>query len=386
VRHDGRRGGREGIEVRHSSTCRSTASGRCNCRTTYRAHVYRRGQRRRRTFKSLGAALKWRAETLVALEAGSVTEESTITLEQGAADFLHGIREGLILNRKGEPYKPKTCREYQASLRLHVLPVLGSRRLSEIRRADVQALVDAMVASRYDGSTIRNALDPLRCICRRALTRDQIVVNPCVGLDLPAARGQRDRVVAPWEVGSYLEALRSADRAVWATALYAGLRRGELRALRCPELELDAGIVRVERGFDDEEGEHETKSIAGRRIVAIIPALRPILLEHLLATGRRDNDLVFGRTPSEPFVASTVRSRAIKAWTAAALEPVTLHECRHTFVSLMVAAGVDRGEVARQVGHAESAMLDRYTHGLPGSIVEAGERLQAFLDRKRAIA
>jgi len=44
-----------------------------------------------------------------------------------------------------------------------------------------------------------------------------------------------------------LAALRPEDRPVWATAFYAGLRRGELQALRCRDLDLKANLIRVER-------------------------------------------------------------------------------------------------------------------------------------------
>ena len=47
---------------------------------------------------------------------------------------------------------------------------------------------------------------------------------------------------------------------------------------------------------------------------------------------------------------------------------------------MMLAAGVERGEVMRQMGHAGTAVLDRYTHGIDGSVAEAGRRLQSYID------
>jgi integrase len=85
---------------------------------------------------------------------------------------------------------------------------------------------------------------------------------------------------------------------------------------------------------------------------------------------------VFGRTATDAPTRSTIRSRANRAWKAAELAAIT-HEYRQTFASMMVAAGMDRGEVMRQMGHAGSAILDRYTHGIDGSVAEAGRRLQA---------
>ena len=154
------------------------------------------------------------------------------------------------------------------------------------------------------------------------------------------------------------------------TGRSSGLRSGELRALRVGEVDLDAGVIRVRAGWDDVEGEIEPKSRSGERVVPIIADLRPMLLAHLMATGRRGKPgaLVFGRGDADPFLRSTPRARARKAWTTAGLEPITMHEARHSYASMMVAAGVDPGEVMRRMGHSTIAIdLDRYTHGLRGS-------------------
>lgn len=59
-----------------------------------------------------------------------------------------------------------------------------------------------------------------------------------------------------------------------------------------------------------------------------------------------------------------------------------MHECRHAFVSMMIAAGVDPGELQRPMGPSTVAMtLDRYTHALTGSEAETGDKLQAFIER-----
>jgi integrase len=59
-----------------------------------------------------------------------------------------------------------------------------------------------------------------------------------------------------------------------------------------------------------------------------------------------------------------------------------MHECRHTYASTMVAAGVDPGEVMRRMGHSTVAItLDRYTHALRGSEADTAAKVQAFLDR-----
>ena len=71
---------------------------------------------------------------------------------------------------------------------------------------------------------------PVRAIFRRALVRGEVAINPTTGLELPAVRGRRDRIASPEEAATLLATL-DRDRAMWATAMYAGLRLGELLAL-----------------------------------------------------------------------------------------------------------------------------------------------------------
>jgi len=59
-----------------------------------------------------------------------------------------------------------------------------------------------------------------------------------------------------------------------------------------------------------------------------------------------------------------------------------LHECRHTFASVAIAASVNIGTVAEAMGHASVKITwDRYHHLMPGTMAEAGELIQAYIDR-----
>ena len=179
----------------------------------------------------LGAARGWRADAQVGLRKGTLRAPTPITLRQAADAWLAGARDGSIRTRSGDAYKPSAVRSYEGSLRKRVLPELGAARLSEVGRVDLQDFADRMLAEGLDPSTIKNTIMPLRAIYRRALNRGEVSLNPTTGLELPAARGRRDRVAAPEEARQLIAALPPDDRAIWATALYAGLRRGELMAL-----------------------------------------------------------------------------------------------------------------------------------------------------------
>ena len=93
-------------------------------------------------------------------------------------------------------------------------------------------------------------------------------------------------VILAGEAERLLAALREPDRAVWATAIYAGLRGGELRALRWEDVDLASGILRVSHGWDDKEGQIDLKTRSGKRNVPVAAVLRDHLMDHKLRSGR----------------------------------------------------------------------------------------------------
>jgi len=307
----------QGIEIRHARSCASRSGGRCGCTKTYQASVWskRENKRIRKTFSTLAGAKAWRSDAYGAVRRGQMRSPVTVTLREEAEDWLRNAAAGLIRKRGGGVYKPSVLRSYETSLRLRVLPKLGAARLSEIQSVDVQDFVGEMEAQGLDPSTIRNTVMPLRAIYRRAAspTRQRVAVNPTMGIELPSVEGRRDKIVAPKTAAAMLAALPEGDRALWATALYAGLRRGELMALRIEDIDFGTGVIRVERSWDMQAGPVEPKSRAGRRTVPIAAVLREQLIAHRLRLGRSDG-LVFGRTAERPFEPGSVAARARKAW------------------------------------------------------------------------
>jgi integrase len=371
-----------GILVRHLKACASRSEGRCNCRPTYQASVWsaREGRRIKKSFPTLAEAKAWRAAAQTAIRRGTMRAPSQLTLREAAEAWLAGARDGTIRNRSGDRYKPSVVRGYETSLRLRVLPELGAQKLSEIRRSDLQDFAERLLAKGTDASTIRNTLMPLRAIFRRAAARGDVAINPTRGLELPAVRGRRDRIASPEEASKLIEALPDRDRALWATALYGGLRRGELQALRWDDVDLAKGVIGIERAWDVREGEIEPKSRAGRRTVPIAAVLRDYLVEH--RQHRSSNGRVFSRPDGNAFDGPTVDARAKGAWRNAGLEPITLHEARHTFASLMIAAGVNAKALATYMGHASVTITyDRYGHLMPGNEDETAALLDAYLAR-----
>jgi len=389
------------IEVRHQRSCRSSDGGRCNCRRGYRARVWDPREQRLhiKTFADPLAAKEWRDDTSRRVRVGTMRVDSSTTIAQAAEALITGMNDGTVLDRTGRPYKPSTRRGYARDVRNDVVPALGGLRLTDVRRRDVQALVDDLRA-RYSPSTVHNKLDPLRVIFRRALRDDVIAHDPTIGLEMPSIRGRRDKIASPAQAAVLIAALPDSERALWSAALYAGLRIGELRALRWSDVDLHANVIRVRAGWDEVEGAIDPKSRAGTRPVPLAGAVRRAMLAHKLATGRDGEDLVFGRTAAEPFVRSTVRARALRAWgwrqvresqtTGGkttwlkahddALDPLTPHEARHCAVSYMIAAGMNPKQISVYIGHGDVRQTwNRYGHLMPGDEQTAAEQLDAFL-------
>jgi len=133
----------------------------------------------------------------------------------------------------------------------------------------------------------------------------------------------------------------------------------------------------VEASWDPRAGLVAPKSAAGRRVVPIASVLLRHLRE-LRTTGA--TGFVFGRADGRAFAPSSILLRAETAWAAAKLEPIGLHECRHTFASFMIAAGVNAKALSTYMGHASVTItFDRYGHLMPGNEAEAARLLDRYL-------
>jgi integrase len=332
----------------------------------------------RKTFPTLSAAENWRSDGRQAVRKGALAAPTRLTFNDAADALIEGMSDGSIRNRNRKPYKPSAIRSYEAVLESRLRPEFGAARLSDLRRNDVQDFAETLLADGLDASTVRNVLMPLRVVYRRAVRRGDVLVNPTMDLELPAVEGTRERVAPPREAEALLEALSESDAALWATALYAGLRNGELRALRVEDIDLNEGVLRVERSWDDVEGAVEPKSAAGKREIPICAHLRRLLAAHLVRLGR-DGGLVFGQTSSQPYNYGKTTRRAYAAWKAARLERITFHNARHSFRSYLDYAGISEARCDRYLGHANHSVGRRYTHGFREHLVADAAKLDEYL-------
>jgi integrase len=380
----------------HTRGCSGKQGIKCRCKGGYQALVFDSGAERilRANRATRRDALTWRSETVSAIRQGTVQIPSRQTFNEAADALLAGMRDSTIENRSGRPYRPSTIRRYELALTKHLRPHLGRLKLTDINRGRVKRLIaDWRRSGMEEPSSIRNNLDPLRVIVREAREDGVLKQDPLAGQRLPQGGGRREHVADRAEAQMLIDALPESERAMWACAFYGGLRRGELKALRWSDVDFTTGVIRVERGWDDVEGAQATKTTAGERAVPLAGVLRAELRAHKLTSKRHGEELVFGRTAVDPFVSSTVRARALTAWKAEndrrlkdaadpelveLLQPITLHEARHSAASYMHDAGLTDLEMTTMIGHSDVRTTHSiYTHLFPDS----GEKVVAKLDK-----
>ncbi|MGI8513499.1 MAG: site-specific integrase [Solirubrobacteraceae bacterium] len=365
---------RQGIESRRTIDNREQFRGT--------AYDRRTGRKLRGPWTySLSEARSWRIDTLAQLQSGARPAERGPTLRDAAATFLAGIESGAIYNCKGAAYKPSVQRDYRRDLDKRIVPLIGGSRLNELTLPDIQRVADRLATDGLAPASVRNSIMALRALYAWALPRGFAHGNPCVGLRLASAEKGRDRIASASECALLIAALPPRDRATLGLATYAGLRAGELLALDWSAIDLDRGMVRIERAWDHGSRTFiAPKSKAAARDVPIVARLRLLLEDHRELTAGAG--LLFGgRDPRRPMNHSALLRRMKRSWSASGLEPLGLHEARHTYASMMIAAGANAKALCTYMGHGSIAITyDRYGHLFPGSEVEVRALLDAYLE------
>jgi integrase len=389
----------EGIQECHKSSCAAHAltkamrdglavSGkrgpRCTCQPTYRASVAygTRGKRERQTFATLGQAVYWRRNKTKLVKDNRLDSPTRLTVRNAGEQLLSGMRTGAVRTKSGGEYAGSVIASYESSLQSHLYPLVGARQLADLKRHDIQQVVEHLNSIGKSPSTINNTLNPLRVMYRHAIRRGEISENPTLNLELPAIRGRRDRVATPIEISQLIAAIDSKrDRLYWGIAFYAGLRVGEILALTWGDVDTE---ITVRRSWCDKtRAFKEPKTRAGVREVPIIGPLRALLTEYATEVEIPDtNNLLFATANGTPLDQRRFQARADATWQAAGLPRYTAHECRHTMASVFAASNVPIADLCIYMGHATiSITMDRYRHMYPEARENAAKLVSAFIAR-----
>jgi integrase len=303
-------------------------------------------------------------ELMAEVTAAPVAERVTVQ-DAGARHLAH-------LGAMGR--KPSTLRSYANQFERRIVPLIGVHPIAQLSSEDVEALAAQLARDGLQAKTIRNVLGLLNGICEFAIRRGWATGNPCRHVDRPSVQESQDiRHLDPDELEAVLRAVDGGDfgavhRAIILTAAMAGLRMGELLALRWLDVDWQAQRIRVRRSYV--RGHLGTpKSRRGSRSVPLADRLGGELDRlHRKTAYQADEDLVFGNPHTgHPLDGAALLRAFQRALERAGVRQVRFHDLRHTFGTRMAAAGVPMRTLQEWMGHRDLRTTLIYADYSPGA-------------------
>jgi integrase len=281
------------------------------------------------------------------------------------ATFADAAAEFLRYCEVDRGCKASTLRDYRSILNAHLLPAFGAERLEDITPKAIDGWRAGLVTQ---SPRTRNKL---LVVMHGVLGRGQKVWglqnNAVDGVEKQRQRSSGDlEVFSPEEVMALVRAATSEqDAAIFLTAAFTGLRRGELLALRWRDVDFTGSTIRVRSSF---AAGQLTPPKSGK--VRSVP-MAPDVASALARLGEReywtaDDDLVFPGETGDYLDGSALRRRYLAALQRGGLRPLRFHDLRHTFGTRMIAKA-DIRRVQEWMGHADIQTTMRYLHYAPRS-------------------
>ncbi|NNM44582.1 tyrosine-type recombinase/integrase [Knoellia koreensis] len=282
--------------------------------------------------------------------------------------------------------KPSTAKSYRDNIGRYLKPAIGHERLQSLSPSRLSVVFkDLYESGGKDGKPLSpRTVEFARAVLRRAM-QDAVLdraleVNPVVGTKRPKVVKPKHTTWTGPQLRAFLEQVDEDDRwaPLWTLAAATGMRRGELLALRWSEVDLDAGVIHVERSVTQVAQErvyvtpknHERRDVTvDERTVTTLREWRKAQMAEQLAWGaayRGAEGLVFtwedGRAALPDYVTRTFG----RITDGLAVPRLRLHELRHTHATMLLRDGVPVHVVAKRLGHKDpSVTLNVYADAIP---------------------
>jgi integrase len=293
---------------------------------------------------------------------------------------------------------PTTLREYRNKIRLHLNPALGHVRVSKLTSAQIDDLYTGLRQRKgLSASSIRQVHAVLRRALEQARKWGWLERNPATLASPPSVHHKRTVVPSPADWQRLVEACSGDHDFATMVRLAAatGARRGELCALRWPDVDLRTGLVWIRRslvvGQDLELVEKPTKTHAERRFTLDAGTIRELEAHHrrmeeraLTCDATTDADgFVFSHEPdcSRPWRPDFVTATFTRLRRLANVPGVRFHDLRHLHASYLIDAGIPVSTVAQRLGHAQTSTTHNiYVHALEARDAVAAGLMGDILD------
>ena len=334
--------------------------------------------KRRQTSRS-GFATKREAqaaltEAMAQVNSRTFTEPDTVTVAAYLATWLNGLDR-----------KPATMEAYRRVVVRQLTPALGRIRLQHLTPPQIKVAYRAMQdESGLSPTTVQLVHQVLSKALSDAVDDGLLASNPAGKVKAPARATAEMSTWTAEQAGAFLRHVASERLAgMWRLFLTAGMRRGEVAALRWQDVDLSRGTLSVRQTGNIIRGEWTVGTPKGRKDASAktrrlaldagtVDALRRHRAQQLqerLAWGAdwQDHGLVFVREDGAPLNPSTVGQQLTVRARQAGLPHVRVHDLRHTYATLALEAGVHPKVVSERLGHANIGItLNLYSHVTEG--------------------
>lgn len=296
---------------------------------------------------------------------------------------------------------PKTAEGYEYIIKSHLIPSLGKLTLTQLKPEHLQRYyAEKLSAGRIDGKgglspkTVRHHHITLHGALQSAVKWGLLARNPADAVDAPRFQRPEMNIMNADEISTFLEATKDTPfYALFYLALFTGMRRSELLALRWTDIDLMLCQLYVSRSLHQLKNGgiiyRQPKSDKSRRMISLTPSTAIILREHkehqnseklLQGLPVSDDDLIFSQPDGSPYRPDTITHAWIKLARKTGLRGIRLHDARHTHASLMLKQGIHPKIVQERLGHSSIQItLDTYSHVAPGLQEAAAKRFDDLI-------
>jgi integrase len=337
----------------------------------------------------------------------------------GAVDLDERVTVGQYLSRwlSTVSVRRKTARSYQQFVTLHLAPGLGRIRLTKLTPSHLRTFLAEKERAGLSIRTVTLMRDVLRIALNQAVADGAVARNVATLVKRPKPSRRQGPILAPDQVPVFLARIAGTRLApVITIGLAVGMRLGEVLGLQWSAIDLDEGVIRVERGLETigrDRALVALKSKESRRTIHLPEFVRVALVQH--RQQQRERQLAAGATwrpEGSSFVFTTRQGRPLdgcgvtrdlkrllaQTWIggrpdckhprvvsrqcvdcrAEHLPALSFHSLRHSCASILLANGVPVRDVAEILGHSDV----RLTLGTYAHVVEAGRtRAAGVMDR-----
>jgi len=314
-------------------------------------------------------------------------DHKAITMKELCALYVADLNAGLILGKGGRPKKSTTIVTDTGRIERHIIPLVGSRRVKDLTKADVNKLMKDIIAGKTRVSvktkklrgraivrggpgTATRTIGLLGGILTYAVDAGIIESNPTHGLKKPKY-AVRTRRLTEAEYRTLGEMLRDAAKAekyamtvdIIRLIALTGCRRSEIISLKWEEVDLDSSCLRL---IDSKEGDSIRPT--GLPVVECLEERRKEEVDCYVFPGER-NGAAFGSFPNH----------WEQIFRKSPLSDVTPHVLRHSFASIANDLGFTEITIAALVGHSKGTMTSKYIHTLDTALIMAADTISGYI-------